>query len=302
MLEDNQLLTIIKEVEAVTNTRPLTYVGSNVEHILKPADFLTPGKCLSIEVLMEGLPLSGSLIKQQLIEGWNRGNRIMDEYKEMFINQYLLSLRERYRNSPKQARVRSHESPMVGDIVQIKGEAKNREGWKVGKISELIKGKDGLCRVAKVKVGDSVFTRSIAHLYPLEADEEASFQDSTKESPVYEDKELHIRTDGLSQSLPLRTEESNVYVPTSSIKDHQKLSKNNENDLTMDQSELLENTSSTQIMETTPEPVPSGIDTEMNDEATSSHQAEPSDQRRVAAVQAMERIHRWTQELMSTIQ
>ncbi|XP_061728903.1 uncharacterized protein LOC133533851 [Cydia pomonella] len=149
MLEDNQLLTIIKEAEAVINTRPLTYVGSNVEHILKPADFLTTGKCLSIEILIESLPLSGSLIKQQIIEGWNRGNMIMDEYKEMFINQYLLSLRERYRNSPKQARVRSHENPKVGDIVQIKSEAKNREGWKVGKISELIKGKDGLCRVAK---------------------------------------------------------------------------------------------------------------------------------------------------------
>lgn len=76
MLEDNQLLTIIKEAEAVTNTRSLTYVGSNVEHILKPADFLTPGKCLSIEVLMEGLPLriTYQTITYRRLEPWQQDN------------------------------------------------------------------------------------------------------------------------------------------------------------------------------------------------------------------------------------
>lgn len=304
MLDETQLLTIIKEAEAVINTRPLTYVGSNLEHILKPADFLTPGKCLSVEVLIERLPLSGSLIKQQLIAGWNRGNKIMDEYKEMFVNQYLLSLRERYRNSPKQARVRSQESPNVGDIVQIKGEAKNREGWKVGNISELIKGKDGLCRIAKVKVGDKVFTRSLAHLYPLEVDEDTSFQDSTKESLVNEEGDVRIDTEGLSQYIPIRIEVNDVHVPTSSSspkEDNYQLNINNENNLIPDQRELLEDTRLAQIIETTPEQASHGSETETNNEATPCQPVESSDQRRAAAVQAMEKIHRWTQELMTTI-
>lgn len=246
---------------------------------------------------MENLPLSGSLIKKQLIEGWNRGNMIMDEYKEMFVNQYLLSLRERYRNSPKQARVRSHESPKVGDIVQIKDQVKNREGWKVGRISELIKGIDGLCRVAKVKVRDSVFTRSIAHLYPLEVDEDVSFQDSTIESSTNEDN--GINAEQLSKVLPLRTEESNAHVPTntsSSNEGRHDLDKTMENDLTMDNGELLENPDLTQIRETAPEQVP-----ETDNEGTPNLQSEVRDQRRTAAVQALERIHRWTQELLSNI-
>ncbi|XP_063549129.1 uncharacterized protein LOC134756230 [Cydia strobilella] len=273
--------------------------------LIRQKYWIPQGKCLSIEVLIEDLPLSGSLIKQQLIEGWNRGNKIMDEYKEMFVNQYLLSLRERYQNSPKQARVKSHENPRVGDVVQIKGEAKNREGWKVGKISELIKGKDGLCRVAKVKVGDSVFTRSIAQLYPLEVDEDASFQDSLKESSVNEDKDTYVDIGELSQSLPSRTDDSNnAYAPTSannSKADHHKLDEAKGSDLTMDQRELLEDTRLTQIRETTPEQIPSDVDSEINNEVDSNHQDELSDQRRAAAVQAMERIHRWTRELMSTI-
>lgn len=304
MLDDTQLLTIIKEAEAVINTRPLTYVGSNLEHILKPADFLTPGKCLSIEILMESLPLSGSLIKQQLIEGWNRGNKIMDEYKEMFVNQYLLSLRERYRNSPQQARVRSQETPKVGDVVQIKGETKNREGWKVGSISELIKGRDGLCRIAKVKVGDKVFTRSLAHLYPLEVDEDASFQELTKEFSVNEEGAVRVDTDELSQYLPIRVEMEDVHAPTSSSslkEDYHQLNIDNDDNLIQNQSELLEDTRLTQIIESIPEQVSNGSETEISDETVPCQSFETSDQRRAAAVQAMEKIHRWTQELMTTI-
>ncbi|KOB74259.1 putative Gag protein [Operophtera brumata] len=51
------------------------------------------------------------------------------------------------------------------------------DSWKKGiKILEEFKkisqgkGADGACRVARVKVGDSIFTRSIGHLYPLEED------------------------------------------------------------------------------------------------------------------------------------
>ncbi|XP_073966871.1 uncharacterized protein [Choristoneura fumiferana] len=114
---------------------------------------------------------SATATKQQLIEGWKRGEIIMNEYKDMFMNQYLLSLRERYRHSPKQPRVKAHDRPSLGDIVQLKGESKNRLNWKVGQIVELVKGADGQCRVAKVKIGNTIFNRSIGHLYPLEIDE-----------------------------------------------------------------------------------------------------------------------------------
>ncbi|XP_048000621.1 uncharacterized protein LOC125237541 [Leguminivora glycinivorella] len=305
ILTDNQLLTIMKESEAVINSRPLTYVGANVDHILKPADFLTPGKCFSVEVLTESLPLSGSLIKKQLIEGWNRGNMIMAEYKEMFLNQYLLSLRERYRNSPKQARVRCQRIPRIGDVVQIKGEAKNREGWKVGTISELIKGKDGLCRIAKVKVENGVFTRSIAHLYPLEADEDTSFQDPIRTSLDNEARGVCINLEEEeSQTLPLRTNETQAYDSTSagSSEDNHKNSNNDiENELNLnDHSELLIDSDLTQREDTAPVQTPI-TDTESDNEEASSQAVDSGAQRRTAAVQAMQKIHRWTRDLMSAI-
>ncbi|KAL4717678.1 hypothetical protein ACJJTC_000827 [Scirpophaga incertulas] len=83
-------------------------------------------------------------------------------------------------------------------------------------------------------------------------------------------------------------------------KDHE-LDKADEGVLLMDPRELLEDTSLTQIIDNTPEHVASGTETDINNEVASSPQTKSSDQRRAAAVQAIERINRWTRALMSSI-
>ncbi|XP_061712795.1 uncharacterized protein LOC133521744 [Cydia pomonella] len=170
LLTDGQMHTVVKEIEAVLNTRPLTVVGSDPEGVLRPADFLSLGQCLEINPDFGEGTSQGTNTKVDLVEGWKRGQRILNEYKEMFTNQYLPSLRDRFSHSHKQPRVISKKSPEVGDIVQIKNDSKNRINWKVGKIVSLIRSRDGECRAAKVVVGNTEFTRSIAHLYPLESD------------------------------------------------------------------------------------------------------------------------------------
>ncbi|XP_061712809.1 uncharacterized protein LOC133521756 [Cydia pomonella] len=170
LLTDGQMHTVVKEIEAVLNTRPLTVVGSDPEGVLRPADFLSLGQCLEINPDFGEGTSQGTHTKVDLVEGWKRGQRILNEYKEMFTNQYLPSLRDRFSHSHKQPRVISKKSPEVGDIVQIKNDSKNRINWKVRKIVSLIRSRDGECRAAKVVVGNTEFTRSIAHLYPLESD------------------------------------------------------------------------------------------------------------------------------------
>lgn len=174
LLNDTRLLTVMKEVEAVLNSRPLARVGTEVEHILSPADFLSMGQCLTFRPSAADVPVDSTTTKRDLIESWKRGHKILEEFKRMFIGQYLVSLRERYNHTPRQPRVMSHQEPRVGDIVQIKSDLTNRNLWKVGKIGELIEGRDGECRVARIKVGDSTLTRSIGHLYPLEIEDETS--------------------------------------------------------------------------------------------------------------------------------
>ncbi|XP_047998158.1 uncharacterized protein LOC125235603 [Leguminivora glycinivorella] len=101
LLTDGQMQTVVKEIEAVLNTRPLTAVGSDPEAVLRPADFLSLGECLEINSeLCEGTS-QGTNTKVDLVEGWKRGQRILNEYKEMFTNQYLPSLRDRFSHSHK---------------------------------------------------------------------------------------------------------------------------------------------------------------------------------------------------------
>ncbi|XP_073947156.1 uncharacterized protein [Choristoneura fumiferana] len=182
LLGDSKLLTVMKEVEAVVNSRPLTKVGTEVIHILRPSDFLSLGKCLTLTPATDNVcTVDGSKLQVNLIESWKKGLIILEEFKKIFKAQYLTSLRERYRHSPKQPRVVSNCEPKVGDIVQIKSDIKNRELWKVGKIEELTTSADNKQRVAKVNVGDSILTRSVGHLYPLETETDNSSQSGPTE-------------------------------------------------------------------------------------------------------------------------
>lgn len=141
LLNDTQLATVIKEVEAVVNTRPLTTVGTDMEYVLKPADFLTLGKCLKMTPSGVTPSVTGTTTKMDIVHGWKRGQTILAEFKKMFQQQYLPSLREKHRGSVKQPRVTSDRDPQIGDIVQIKEDSKNRSTWKVGKITSLIRDK-----------------------------------------------------------------------------------------------------------------------------------------------------------------
>lgn len=56
----------------------------------------------------------------------------------------------------------------VGEVVMITSEDKNRGKWKVGIITEIIKGYDGVVRGAKLSTGTSHLERAVQQLYLLE--------------------------------------------------------------------------------------------------------------------------------------
>lgn len=163
ILNSSQLRTIMKEVEAVVNSRPLTTVSGDLEHILKPSDFLLVGEPILTEASDKDMLESATATKTSLVEGWKRGQTILDEFAKMFQNQYLTSLRER-KNTHKQPRVVQNSVPKVGDTVQIKGDG-NRVHWKVGKIVSLIEGSDGHIKVAKVltATGETLTSPSLTY-------------------------------------------------------------------------------------------------------------------------------------------
>ena len=53
-------------------------------------------------------------------------------------------------------------------MVIIKSDEKNRAQWKMGVVIEVITGRYGVVRGAKVRTPKSVIERPVQHLYPLE--------------------------------------------------------------------------------------------------------------------------------------
>lgn len=67
-----------------------------------------------------------------------------------------------YDNNGKRARLKE------GDVVLFKGEEKNRGKWKIGVVSKLIPGRDGIVRAVRLGAVRSYHERPIQFLYPME--------------------------------------------------------------------------------------------------------------------------------------
>ena len=77
---------------------------------------------------------------------------------------YLRSLRERHllKHGDKKCTL------AVGDVVVIQSPERNRNCWPLGIVEQLIEGRDGVIRGARLRAGRSHLERPIQHLYPPE--------------------------------------------------------------------------------------------------------------------------------------
>ena len=93
---------------------------------------------------------------------------------------YVRSLRERHRRSGGE----QTPHPSVEDVVIIQDESRNRRSWKLGIVDELIVGRDGIIRAAKMRAGKGVMERAVQHLHPLELSVDRKPMASSSLNPV----------------------------------------------------------------------------------------------------------------------
>ena len=155
-----ELETVLFEVEACINSRPLTTVAnSDSPHILTPSNFL----------IGRGTPLTtnelASLEKvNSLSETFRRQQDAVKCFWEIWQNEYI-------RNLPPLTRKNGNCNIAVGSIVLIKQEGKPRIEWPLALILKLIPGRDGLIRAVQLKTETGTFTRAIKKLVHLEMNE-----------------------------------------------------------------------------------------------------------------------------------
>ena len=155
----SELEELVLDVEVALNNRPLSYLEDDVQlPVLTPISMLNVNSNIMPEQEAHHIPEKDLRRRARYLRSckeavWKRWSR-----------EYIRGLREQHRNVAGDQT--SH--PKEGEVVIIYEETQNRNIWKMGIVSNLIRGRDGVVRGAKVRTGKGVLERPIQHLYPLE--------------------------------------------------------------------------------------------------------------------------------------
>jgi hypothetical protein len=161
--------TIVTEIEAILNDRPITYVSSDLNdpQALTPShlmygDRLTPlphNPAVEEELLD---PTFGEK-PSHLLDMFSRRQRILKAFWSRWQKDYLTSLRERHITCKEKFK----PSIKVGDVVLVHNEGP-RIYWKLAVIESLIISPDGEIRAANIRTAEGKTNRPVSKLYPLE--------------------------------------------------------------------------------------------------------------------------------------
>ena len=169
-----QLETILKEVVATVNARPLVYVSDDINSsiTLTPAHFLTLNPNTGIPELEYNSndpdynPYESTA--EKLLQVWKKGQKLLNAFWKTWRDEYLLSLRELTQSKLKSGRVQSEFSVNIGDVVSLKEDVP-RGCWRLGKVTRLVPSLDGNVRSAEILLSSGrTVRRPLNLLYPVE--------------------------------------------------------------------------------------------------------------------------------------
>lgn len=152
-----ELSTVLSQIEAILNSRPL-YPMSNDPTDLSP---LTPGHFLI------GAPLTAypdrdlSTIPVNRLTFWEQCTKMNQEFWKRWSTDYLHRLQHR----PKWCK--ASNNLQLNQLVLVQSEDRPPLNWPLARVVELLTGKDGNVRAARVRTVDGVYIRPITKLAPL---------------------------------------------------------------------------------------------------------------------------------------
>ena len=148
-------LTIINQIEAILNSRPLVALSNdrNDPVALTPAHFLIGGSMLAAP--------QGESEDANINTRYKLLKKLQDEFWRMWKRDYLTELqilKKWFSNGPEFR---------IGDLILLAEDNKAPMQWKTGRVLEVYKGNDGTLRVCKVKTSNSTFIRPVVKLRKL---------------------------------------------------------------------------------------------------------------------------------------
>ncbi|XP_060555752.1 uncharacterized protein LOC132716484 [Ruditapes philippinarum] len=158
LLTDEQLLTVVTEVEKILNDRPITRVSDDP----KDPPVLTPSMIL---LLKSNTCIPRGIFRKEdtyAKRRWRQAQYLADIFWKRWIREYIPTLQSRQKWLRPQRDIRE------GDIVLVAQENIPRGQWPLGRVVSINVGRDGHTRSCVVKTSMSQFIRPITKLCLLE--------------------------------------------------------------------------------------------------------------------------------------
>jgi hypothetical protein len=167
-----ELSEVMLDIETQINRRPLSYVEDDVE-------LLTPSTLL--------FQRSNQLPEQ---EPWREEEKSLRKRAKFLITckknlwnrwrrEYLTALREKHNLTHQTTKF----TVLVGDVVIVKSDDKNRGNWPLAIVQRVFPGKDGVIRAVKLKTAKGTLERLVQHLYPMQLSSESVKQEANTLNP-----------------------------------------------------------------------------------------------------------------------
>uniref|UniRef100_A0A1I7VQL9 Integrase catalytic domain-containing protein n=1 Tax=Loa loa TaxID=7209 RepID=A0A1I7VQL9_LOALO len=190
-LNNAELITLIVELEAIINERPLVDI-EEIGLVLRPEDFLHPDSALG-ERLIGGKDYNrnnataniGNSQTKELKHQYITTCKRLDHLWKIWRGEYLEELRKRAQRKHRGPRSRIRREPKIDELVLLKGDCP-RNTWKMGRVHKLLRGKDGVCRSAVITANGNELVRAVGHLYPLEISSDKMEKKNTRLESVAE--------------------------------------------------------------------------------------------------------------------
>ena len=159
ILKFEELEEVVLDIETALNNRPLSYIEDDVElPVLMPQSLMHINPSYIPELKTRHIEDEDLQKKAKFLK------KCKESMWKCWSKEYVRGLREQHRRKVNKA----GQSPQVGETVIIKEEEKNRNKWKLAIVAELITGRDGTVRGARLKTSNGRLERAVQHLFPLE--------------------------------------------------------------------------------------------------------------------------------------
>ncbi|GFT34154.1 integrase catalytic domain-containing protein [Trichonephila clavipes] len=158
ILTHEEFFTLVTQVEAVLNSRPLCSLSEdpNDDLALTPAHFLTGSPLTSLpDPDFKGIPMNR-------LRRWELVQRMTQTFWSRWTSDYLNRLQSR----PKW--YKGNQKFKVNEVILVKGENNSKLlNWNLAKIIEVHPGIDDVTRVVTLKTGKGVYKRPVNRLVKL---------------------------------------------------------------------------------------------------------------------------------------